>query len=114
MAKPHLTENRNRGAAEGGTAQTASKGVNELGDGTDSKRLKRPDDWDVVSLRPRTFDEYIGQDKVKNIWTVHNRCQRANLWTMCSSTVLWLGKTSLAHIIATELGAASIQHQVRD
>lgn len=69
---------------------------------------KRPDDWDVeTSLRPRTLDEYIGQDKVKE----HMRLfiTAAKQRSEALDHVLFygppgLGKTSLAHIIATEMG----------
>ncbi len=69
---------------------------------------KRPDDWDVeTSLRPRTLEEYIGQDKVKE----HMRLfiTAAKQRDEALDHVLFygppgLGKTSLAHIIAMEMG----------
>ena len=48
-----------------------------------------PEDQAVENpLRPRTFDQYIGQDKVKENLKSTSRRPRAgrNLWTMCCST----------------------------
>jgi Holliday junction DNA helicase RuvB len=60
------------------------------------------------SLRPRTFDEYVGQDKLKANLRVF--CQAARQRHEPLDHVLFcgppgLGKTTLAHIIAAELGS---------
>lgn len=64
------------------------------------------DDGDV-SLRPTTFDDYIGQDKVKANLKVYVAASRARGEAL-DHVLLYgppgLGKTTLAHIIASELG----------
>ena len=64
------------------------------------------DDGDV-SLRPTTFDEYIGQDKVKANLKVYVAASKARGEAL-DHVLLYgppgLGKTTLAHIIAAELG----------
>ena len=61
------------------------------------------------SLRPRSFDEYVGQDKLKDNLRVF--CGAAKKRREPLDHVLFcgppgLGKTTLAHIIAHELGAS--------
>jgi Holliday junction DNA helicase RuvB len=65
-----------------------------------------PDELDVT-LRPKYFSEYIGQEKVKNNLSIFIKaCQKRK--EALDHVLLYgppgLGKTSLAHIIAYELG----------
>lgn len=64
------------------------------------------DDGDI-SLRPKTFDEYIGQDKIKANLKVYVEAARSR-GDALDHVLLYgppgLGKTTLSHIIAAELG----------
>lgn len=64
------------------------------------------DDGDV-SLRPKTFDEYIGQEKIKANLKVYVAASKARGEAL-DHVLLYgppgLGKTTLSHIIASELG----------
>lgn len=62
-----------------------------------------------VSLRPKTFDDYVGQDKVKNNLKVFiEACKKRH--DALDHVLLYgppgLGKTTMSHIIANELGVS--------
>ncbi|WP_024831649.1 Holliday junction branch migration DNA helicase RuvB [Ruminiclostridium josui] len=67
----------------------------------------RPDDFDEVSLRPKRFDEYIGQSKAKDNLTVFIEAAKRRKEAL-DHVLLYgppgLGKTTLASIISSEMG----------
>src|SRR3989442_15480070 len=60
-----------------------------------------------VPLRPRTLDEYVGQESIRENLRVQIAAARAR-GDVLDHVLLYgppgLGKTSLAHVIATQLG----------
>lgn len=70
---------------------------------------RRPEDQPLdVALRPRSFDEYVGQAKVKENLKVFTQAAKARgepVDHLLFSGPPGLGKTSLSYLIAHEMGA---------
>lgn len=66
-----------------------------------------PEDFEEATLRPRKFDEYIGQEKVRNNLSVFIQAAKQRKEPL-DHVLLYgppgLGKTTLAGIIASEMG----------
>ena len=74
-----------------------------------SSSMNAYDEEIETSLRPKSFDDYIGQDKVKNNLKVFiEACKKRH--DALDHVLLYgppgLGKTTMSHIIANELGVS--------
>ncbi len=73
---------------------------------TNSKQQKE-DKYLDTTLRPRSFNEYVGQEKIKNNLSILIEAAKKRSEAI-DHTLLYgssgLGKTTLAHIIAREMG----------
>ncbi len=72
-----------------------------------AQRQTEDDPQIEVGLRPRTFEEYVGQEKIKEKLAIYVRAAQERCEAL-DHVLLYgppgLGKTTLAHIIAWELG----------
>jgi len=68
---------------------------------------KREEDYDLESLRPKTFKNFIGQEKIKENLAIHIQAvkeRKEALEHLLFYGPPGLGKTTLAHVIAFEMG----------
>jgi len=87
--------------------------VGQMADKTEERIVSgKPKEGDVVldkSLRPKRLSEYIGQDKVKENVKIAIEATKGRKEALDHVLIYGppgLGKTTLAHIIAAELGAS--------
>jgi len=82
--------------------------MSDIPERTIDPEVKAEDIGFEISVRPRTFEEFVGQDKLKENLTIF--IQAAKQRSEALDHVLFcgppgLGKTTLAHIIAAELNS---------
>jgi Holliday junction DNA helicase RuvB len=85
------------------------KQINKAPGSPVSQALSKDDLGYELTLRPRTFDDFIGQEKIKDnlrvfIEATIKRKEPLDHVLFCGPP--GLGKTTLSHIIATELGVS--------